>query len=223
MCAARFCFPSTATKQLFSLPNKKISIYPENQLTPLFSILYSLFPSKPPPPRLPSPPHPFPSARPTPTTAAEVKRRDRRFTETQAQMTYNDFLNALMRLAEKLYHTADTIDDAFQQLLMENVLPLASRRSPDPVNTHLEDPEVIGLFEYFDDALYSLYSFYASAADAKRRTNTKSGEFASFDVSIHSVNTSAHSTVTLTCFFFLSFDSQSSTSGQYNERMFGLQ
>jgi len=81
-----------------------------------------------------------------------------------------------MRLAEKLYHNADTIDDAFQQLLMENVLPLASRRSPDPVATHLEDPEVIGLFEYFDDALYSLYSFYASAADAKRRTNTKSAK-----------------------------------------------
>jgi hypothetical protein len=105
---------------------------------------------------------------------AEVKRRDRRFTETQAQMTYNDFLNALMRLAEKLYFKADTIDDAFQQLLMENVLPLASRRSPDPVAKHLEDPEVIGLFEYFDDSLYFLYSFYASAADAKRRRNTKS-------------------------------------------------
>jgi|TARA_B100000795_G_C22765940_1_gene425700 hypothetical protein len=88
-------------------------------------------------------------------------------------MTYNDFLNAFMRLAEKLYHTADTIDDAFQQLLMENVLPLASRRSPDPVATHMEDPEVIGMFEYFDDSLYALYSFYASAADAKRRTNTK--------------------------------------------------
>lgn len=103
---------------------------------------------------------------------AEVKRRDRRFAETQAQMTYNDFLNALMRLSEKLYKHAETVDDAFQQLLMENVLPLASRRSPDPVATHMEDPEVVALFHYFDDALYSLYSFYATAADAKRRTNT---------------------------------------------------
>ena len=121
--------------------------------------------------------HPPPRVSNTPTSpfhTAEVKRRDRRFTDTQAQMTYNDFLNALMRLAEKLYHTADTIDDAFQQLLMENVLPLASRRSPDPVSTHLEDPEVLGLFEYFDDALYALYSFYASAADIKRRRNTNS-------------------------------------------------
>lgn len=108
--------------------------------------------------------------------SAEVKRRDRRFSETQAQMTYNDFLNALMRLAEKLYRKAETIDDAFQQLLMENILPLASRRSPDPVTTHLEDPEVIGLFAHFDDALYSLYSFYATAADAKRRVNTASAK-----------------------------------------------
>ena len=62
----------------------------------------------------------------------EVKRRDRGFARSQAQMTYNDFLNALMRLSSKVYPNADTVDDAFQQLLMENVLPLASRRSPDP-------------------------------------------------------------------------------------------
>ena len=90
----------------------------------------------------------------------------------QAQMTYNDFLNALMRLSSKVYPRADTVDDAFQQLLMENVLPLASRRSPDPVSMHMENEEVQDLFAYFSDALFMLYQFYATAADAKRRKNT---------------------------------------------------
>ena len=49
-------------------------------------------------------------------------------------MTYNDFLNALMQLSVKVYPGAPVIDDAFQQLLMENVLPLASRRNPDNVD-----------------------------------------------------------------------------------------
>ena len=104
----------------------------------------------------------------------EVKRRDRGFGRNQAQMTYNDFLNALMRLSSKVYPKADTVDDAFQQLLMENVLPLASRRSPDPVSMHMENEEVQDLFAYFSDALYMLYQFYATAADAKRRKNTHS-------------------------------------------------
>lgn len=102
----------------------------------------------------------------------EVKRRDRGFGRNQAQMTYNDFLNALMRLSSKVYPRADTVDDAFQQLLMENVLPLASRRSPDPVSMHMENEEVQDLFAYFSDALFMLYQFYATAADAKRRKNT---------------------------------------------------
>jgi hypothetical protein len=102
----------------------------------------------------------------------EVKRRDRGFGRKQAQMTYNDFLNALMRLSSKVYPRADTVDDAFQQLLMENVLPLASRRSPDPVSMHMENEEVQDLFAYFSDALFMLYQFYATAADAKRRKNT---------------------------------------------------
>ena len=102
----------------------------------------------------------------------EVKRRDRGFGRNQAQMTYNDFLNALMRLSTRLYSEADTVDDAFQQLLMENVLPLASRRSPDPVAMHMENEEVQHLFSYFGDALFLLYQFYATAADAKRRKNT---------------------------------------------------
>ena len=80
----------------------------------------------------------------------EVKRKDRGFARNQAQMTYNDFLNALMRLSSRVYPRADTVDDAFQQLLMENVLPLASRRSPDPVSMHMENEEVSVVIHEFN-------------------------------------------------------------------------
>ena len=42
-------------------------------------------------------------------------------------MTFNDFLNALMRLSVQLYE-APSVDASFEALLMENVLPFAKRR-----------------------------------------------------------------------------------------------
>ena len=45
----------------------------------------------------------------------------------QPLMTFNDFLNALMRLSVQLYE-APSVDASFEALLMENVLPFAKRR-----------------------------------------------------------------------------------------------
>ena len=101
---------------------------------------------------------PLPLLPPPSPPSAEVKRRDRRFAETQAQMTYNDFLNALMRLAEKLYSKADT-DVAASAAADGECAPFGFETLTRPYNTHLEDPEVIGLFTHPDDALYSLYYF----------------------------------------------------------------
>ena len=103
---------------------------------------------------------------------AEVKRKDRQMSEVQKMMSYNDFLNALMRLSTRVYPASPSVDDAFQQLLMENVLPLASRRSPDPVAIHLEKEDVRDILDYFGDAIHSIFQFYATAADHKRRTDT---------------------------------------------------
>ena len=100
---------------------------------------------------------------------AEVKRKDRQMSEVQKMMSYNDFLNALMRISTRVYPTAPSVDEAFQQLLMENVLPLASRRSPDPVAIHLEKEGVREILDYFGDAIHSIFQFYATAADHKRR------------------------------------------------------
>ena len=64
----------------------------------------------------------------------EVTRRDRNLTDPVKKMNYDDFLNALMRIAhEKLYAEQMRVDESFQALLMKNVLPFdrALRRKPD--------------------------------------------------------------------------------------------
>lgn len=58
-------------------------------------------------------------------------------------MTFNDFLNALMRLSVQLYE-APSVDASFEALLMENVLPFAKRRvgqcvPPRPCDTLLHN------------------------------------------------------------------------------------
>lgn len=75
------------------------------------------------------------------TFTAEVKRTAKPLSQGQ-KMDYHDFLTALMKLSVKVYPSARSVDEAFQRLLMENVLPLASRRSPDRVDMFLENEDV---------------------------------------------------------------------------------
>lgn len=96
---------------------------------------------------------------------AEVKRKDRRGVQ---RMTYNDFLTALMKVSTKVYPDAPSVDDAFQQLLMEHVLPLASRRCPDNVEVFLNNEELQAMYEYYSDALEAIFQFYASTSAIKR-------------------------------------------------------
>ena len=97
---------------------------------------------------------------------AEVKRQNRVGIK---RMNYSDFLTALMKLSVKVYRDALTVDDAFQRLLMENVLPLASRRCPDAVDVFLEDEEVAPLFAYYADAMLAIFQFYASNGEVKAK------------------------------------------------------
>lgn len=79
------------------------------------------------------------------------------------KMNYNDFLTVLMKMSVKVYPRSKTVDAAFQRLLMDNVLPLASRRAPDTIDMFLENEDVRRLFEYYADALEQIFSFYASS------------------------------------------------------------
>lgn len=97
---------------------------------------------------------------------AEVKRKNRTGIK---RMTYSDFLTAMMKISAKVYPDSVTIDDAFQKLLMENILPLASRRCPDAVDVFLEDEEVNALFGYYADAMQQIFQYYASMGSIKAK------------------------------------------------------
>eukprot|EP00753_Platysulcus_tardus_P010386 PLAT2620.1.p1 GENE.PLAT2620.1~~PLAT2620.1.p1 ORF type:complete len:440 (+),score=160.43 PLAT2620.1:24-1322(+) len=79
------------------------------------------------------------------------------------RMNFNEFLNAIMKLSKVLYPMAPTIDDAFQMVLMEHVLPLASRRTPKIVAGYMEEEEVASLLSYYSDALLQIFGFYSSS------------------------------------------------------------
>ena len=143
--------------------------------------------------RTPAPPSPLSSparfAPPAPPAqvvyTAEVKRSDH--SGTMKKMHYNDFLTALMKLSIRVYPRSRTVDEAFQRLLMDNLLPLASRRCPDNVSMFLENDDVCRLFDYYSDALEQMFQFYATSdkrskaalvAQAVERGHVAAGPFA---------------------------------------------
>ncbi|GMH79654.1 hypothetical protein TrVE_jg13677 [Triparma verrucosa] len=92
------------------------------------------------------------------------------------KLTYNEFLTCLLKLSAKLYPSSaeQSAEAAFQQLLMENVLPLASRRSPKSIDVVLEnDTSVKELHKYFKASLTKIFEYYASSgmASAKEKAS----------------------------------------------------
>ena len=92
------------------------------------------------------------------------------------KLTYNEFLTCLLKLSAKLYPSSaeQSAEAAFQQLLMENVLPLASRRSPKSIDVVLEnDTSVKELYKYFKASLTKIFEYYASSgmASAKEKAS----------------------------------------------------
>ena len=55
------------------------------------------------------------------------------------------------------------------QLLVNHILPFASRRNPDSIDEHLESPETQALFQYYEKAIFGIFQFYASSDDANRK------------------------------------------------------
>lgn len=72
-----------------------------------------------------------------------------------------------------------------QQLLMDNILPLALRRKPVSVTSIMRQPVIEELFKYYEDALNQLFRFYATAsaksASSKSLLKTTSAQVKTFD------------------------------------------
>jgi hypothetical protein len=83
-------------------------------------------------------------------------------------LTYSDFLSCLMKLAPRVYPRT-SLDIVFHQLLLENLLPLASRRKPDSVEVEMRNPEVEDLFDEYYKGLEQIFKFYSDMSEQRQR------------------------------------------------------
>ena len=96
------------------------------------------------------------------------------------RVDYDGFLNCLIRIAPLCYPNTRDGDGAMLHLLMDNLLPLASRRSYYSI-THktLSQPALHGLQGMFRDSLSEVFDFYAAntanSATAKNLAKTATG------------------------------------------------
>jgi hypothetical protein len=98
---------------------------------------------------------------------AAIRSKNRRTTKKEL-LTYSDFLNCLNQLAPRVYPKTNK-DTVFQQLLLENLLPLASRRNPEPMTEQLQEEGVQKLFEYYMPGLEQIFLFYSEMSEQRRR------------------------------------------------------
>ncbi len=106
--------------------------------------------------------------------------------EDTVSVGYEQFLSCLARIAEVCYPSYGSVDNAMRQLLMDNVLPFASRSSELSLQTSrvISLSEVVSLKYYYEDALRHLFDYYSSLTSNKaklklltRTTNAANGLF----------------------------------------------
>lgn len=95
-------------------------------------------------------------------TSPQKVRKER--LEKSDRLDYNDFLSCLIRIAQKCYPSSKSPEEAMQQLLMDNILPLACRRKPADVSSVIRQPVVVELYDYYKKALKQLFRFYATSS-----------------------------------------------------------
>ena len=85
------------------------------------------------------------------------------------RIDYNEFLSCLMRIATRCYPSSNSYEDAMQQLFMDNILPLASRRVTVDFSNILNQESISALYTYYCDALKQLFRYYATASDQQSK------------------------------------------------------
>jgi len=87
---------------------------------------------------------------------------------SENHLDYLGYLNCLLEVASKLYpsppagNRCSSTDEAFQLLLMDHVLPLATRKEPTCISTELQNEKIIALRRRFRHPLKELFQFYGS-------------------------------------------------------------
>ncbi len=93
---------------------------------------------------------------------------------TGERLTFDEFLYAISKVGIYCYPSIDFGEDAFECILMENVLPFACRREVDLHISYVgQDLEVGSIFKYYEEPLLKIYAYYA--ADSPLIEGKKSG------------------------------------------------
>lgn len=104
------------------------------------------------------------------------QKRTTRTTEKADKIEFEAFLTCLIRISQKCYPSNRTEEEAMQQLLMDNILPMASRRKPVSIELLLKQSNIDAIFRYYEEALRELYKFYtiSSALNSKGKALQRS-------------------------------------------------
>ena len=105
---------------------------------------------------------------------AAIRSKNRRTTKKEL-LTYSDFLNCLNQLAPRVYPRSNK-DTVFQQLLLENLLPLASRRNPEPMSEQLQADDIQKILEYYMPGLEQIFLFYSDISERRQRQASAKGK-----------------------------------------------
>ena len=104
------------------------------------------------------------------------------------RINYDEYISCLIRIAKKCYPSCNDSEDALQQLLMDNILPLASRRKPIDISSYLQIPAIAALHVYYKEALLEIFRFYATASEQSakgkimmRSTSSTANRLKTFD------------------------------------------
>jgi hypothetical protein len=81
------------------------------------------------------------------------------------RINFDAFLSCLISMAKQCYPSQPDEDSAMKQILMDNVLPFSSRRLPEPLKPILQNPEIVALWTYYEDALAGIFHYYSTESD----------------------------------------------------------
>ncbi len=113
--------------------------------------------------------NPSPPGKKTAANAMQIRGKplaDNHNLHVTKRIGFDDFLSALVTLAKRCYPSAASDDEeALKCILMDNLLPFASRRMTSDIRSIIEGREMVDLFKYYENSLASLFNYFSSSAD----------------------------------------------------------
>jgi len=81
------------------------------------------------------------------------------------RIDFDTFLSCLISIGRQCYPSQPDDDTALKQILMDNVLPFASRRLPESLKPILSNPDIVALFSYYEDALAVIFHYFSTESE----------------------------------------------------------